>query len=104
MELGVTVTGLPNRDQEDMAEPNAALRYTPSAGIDYGPCLYLGPAGQRCSRRANEGGFCELHRLGAKPVAGVATNPRRAIAILAALAALLPWLTDLVRELLRFFR
>jgi hypothetical protein len=29
---------------------------TPSNGADQGPCLYLGPRGQRCSRRATTAG------------------------------------------------
>lgn len=30
-----------------------------------GPCLYLGPQGQRCNRPALEGGFCARHAPGA---------------------------------------
>lgn len=31
------------------------------SGWSYGPCLYLGPRGQRCMRPALEGGFCARH-------------------------------------------
>lgn len=77
---------------------------TVDGGADQGPCLYFGPGGRRCNRHAIEGGFCEQHQPGAKPDAQGAIGMRRVVAILAALAALLPWLVDLVRELIRFLR
>ena len=77
---------------------------TADGGADQGPCLYFGPGGRRCNRQAIEGGFCEQHQPGAKPVGQGAIGMRRVVAILAALAALLPWLVDLVRELIRFLR
>jgi hypothetical protein len=72
-----------------------------AVGTDYGPCLYLGPSGQRCSRKALEGGFCALHQPGAKRPESTASHTKRAAAVVGALAALLPWLIDLIRELLR---
>lgn len=74
------------------------------ARTDLGPCLYLGPAGQRCSRPAQEGGFCAVHQpegaAGAKP----AVSPRRVAVIMAILALLWPILADIVRELIHLFR
>ncbi|MGD0955739.1 MAG: hypothetical protein ABR953_02785 [Candidatus Acidiferrales bacterium] len=92
----VTIGGGPEADE--LSGPTA------SGDTDHGPCLYFGPGGKRCNRRAIEGGFCEQHQPGAKPVAQGAIGMRRVVAILAALAALLPWLVDLVRELIRLLR
>jgi hypothetical protein len=70
---------------------------------DQGPCLYLGPAGQRCKARALAGGFCDRHGLKASPrEAAVAMSPRKLIAILAAAIALWPILADVVRAILRY--
>ena len=50
-----------------------------------GPCLYFGPAGQRCERPALAGGFCSRHMPGAKVIKRVSAPSR----ILAAIAAIL---------------
>jgi len=71
---------------------------------DLGPCLYFGPAGQRCDRRATEASFCARHQPGAIREALRTQVPRRALAALGVLAVLWPVLADLVRELIRFFR
>jgi hypothetical protein len=76
----------------------------PSRNLDLGPCLYLGPAGQRCDRRAVEGGFCSRHQPGAIREALRTQVPRRTLAVIGVLAVLWPVLADLVRELIRFFR
>ena len=68
--------------------------------------LYLGPAGQRCSRRAVEGSFCARHQPGSGQLAGLSVPQisKRAVAILGLLAVLWPVLADLVRELIRLLR
>jgi hypothetical protein len=73
---------------------------------DQGPCLYLGPAGQRCSRRALQGGFCARHQPGSGQVAGLSVPQisKRAVALFGLLAVLWPVLADLVRELIRLLR
>lgn len=71
---------------------------------DFGPCLYLGPAGQRCSRRALPGGFCALHQPGARRPVGSTASAKRVAAVVGALVALLPWLGDLIRELIRLLK
>jgi hypothetical protein len=71
---------------------------------DQGPCLYLGPNGQRCDRRALEGGFCASHRPGAISLPKAAVSKRKLAAILGALGILWPFLADLVREIMRFIR
>ena len=83
---------------------NPRASTTPVPGADFGPCLYLGPAGERCSRRALEGGFCAAHQPGAKPAESKTSHTKRVAAVVGALAALLPWLIDLLRELLRLLR
>jgi hypothetical protein len=70
---------------------------------DQGPCLYFGPAGQRCKERALAGGFCARHTSNAGPrEATVTVSPRKVIAILAAGVALWPILADVVRAILRY--
>jgi hypothetical protein len=85
-------------------EESPSQRVAPRSGADYGPCLYLGPSGQRCSRRALEGGFCALHQPGAKRPRSTASHTKRVAAVIGALTALLPWLIDLLRELFRHLR
>jgi hypothetical protein len=84
---------------------NAAIDRSVEQGSrgDQGPCLYLGPAGQRCKARALAGGFCARHGLNASPrEASVAISPRKLLAILAAAIALWPILADVVRAILRY--
>ena len=70
----------------------------PSAGAAHGPCLYLGPRGQRCDRAALEDGFCALHSPDA-----VALGPwvwfRRMAALLLLAAILWPLVDALLEEL-----
>jgi len=86
--------------------PESEPPIAPAAG-DLGPCLYLGPAGQRCSRRAVEGSFCARHQPGSGgqfPGLSVPQISRRTVALLGLLAVLWPVLADLVRELIRLLR
>jgi hypothetical protein len=105
MDRGVTVNAEYSEDYREGAEEVSAARPVALvAGADYGPCLYLGPSGQRCSRRALEGGFCALHERGARRPESSTPTAKRIVAAIGALAALLPWLTDLIRELIRLLR
>ena len=73
----------------------------PAAAKNWGPCLYLGPSGQRCAKPALEGGFCAVH----SPGAGVAITPnrRRVLAVVAAIIGILwPYVDDVVREIIRW--
>ena len=79
-------------------------------GGDQGPCLYLGPQGQRCSRRAVANGFCASH-LPARPdqssVLTSSIKPQsRIVAIVLFVAAILeslwPAFADLFREFIRW--
>ncbi len=73
-----------------------------SKGADQGPCLYLGPRGQRCGRRALRGGFCAIHQSGG--ASGGASKPsKKFVASLLAIAAVIwPYLADIVREVIRW--
>jgi hypothetical protein len=66
-----------------------------------GPCLYLGPAGQRCYRRSIDGMYCVGHPLG--EIARRIANPRRVVAATVTIVALLwPYLDELLHELIRW--
>jgi len=105
MERGVRVNGEYLGDRPEAAgEERATEPMAFASGADHGPCLYLGPSGQRCGRKALEGGFCALHEPSAKRPASSTPNSKRILAVIGALVALLPWLTDLIRELIRLLR
>lgn len=78
--------------------PGGAL----ASGADQGPCLYLGPRGQRCGRRATKAGFCAIHQPDA-PIIGIARPSKKlAASVLAILAIIWPYLADIVREVIRW--
>jgi hypothetical protein len=105
MERGVRVNAEYFEDYPRGAEDELAGAPTAfSANADCGPCLYLGPSGERCDRRALEGGFCSLHQPGATRPASSKQTAKRVGAVVGALAALLPWLTGLIRTLIHLFR
>jgi hypothetical protein len=129
-----------NFDPEASAEPEFGIEPSPSGieptpygvsstryGVastvrknsgDQGPCLYFGPQGQRCDRRAIADGFCARHlpaQLGQSVQAGAASSAQpgvaspgskpfaRIIAIgIAIFAALWPVVADLLREIIRW--
>lgn len=66
-----------------------------------GPCLYLGPGGERCERPAVGGGFCAAHR--AHMPKTFDAHPVRFWAAAGTIAALLwPYLEFVVREIIRW--
>ncbi len=69
----------------------------------YGPCLYLGPQGQRCERPALEDGFCERH---SPEYAGTRSRfKKQIVAVILLLAGLLwPLLHELLRTLSRWIK
>jgi hypothetical protein len=82
--------------------PDPAARLSLGSGGDQGPCLYLGPSGQRCDRPALAGGYCEIHRPGGSLLARAAPS-KRILAVIAAIAGILwPVIADLVREIVRW--
>jgi len=97
-------SGAENAGFEDFEEwPNDEPDPEPlplATAADQGPCLYMGPEGQRCDRRAVEGGYCERHRPGG--AAGNIPPTARIIATIGLLVILWPYFADLVREILRW--
>lgn len=73
----------------------------PAKETDEGPCLYLGPAGQRCYQPALKGGFCAAHQPGATSRAKVGKRTKVAAAAAGIGGALWPYIYDFVRELMR---
>jgi hypothetical protein len=82
---------------EEFESTNAA------AAGSQGPCLYLGPLGQRCARPALEGGFCAQHapRTTKKASSGRGL-PQIVGAGIGILAAMWPILFDVVRSIIRW--
>ncbi len=77
------------------------LAAIPSSASDEGPCLYLGPAGQRCYRRAVKDGFCAEHQPGASMRKKLGKKSKLMAAIAAVGGALWPYIYDFVHQLLR---
>jgi hypothetical protein len=71
---------------------------------DFGPCLYFGPAGQRCDRRATRDGFCQRHQPGIPTISAPFLTPKKLAAFLIALAMLWPELTKFLSALARLLR
>ena len=106
MERSVNVNAAPAGDDPmDMASDSYDMPHPPVlAATDQGPCLYFGPAGQRCKRTAMEGGFCSRHQPGSSQTLSIPQVSRRAFAAFGLLAVLWPVLADVIREIIRFFR
>lgn len=90
---------------EDRAEEGGGLLSDSAPTVaehqHQGPCLYLGPAGQRCNRPALSGGFCAVHRPGGR--GNAIKDPARILAAAGAIVALLwPYVEALVREIIRW--
>ncbi|MGH9748245.1 MAG: hypothetical protein ACRD59_19285 [Candidatus Acidiferrales bacterium] len=71
---------------------------------DLGPCLYLGPAGQRCDRRATRDGFCTRHQPGSPAIVEPFLTPKKIAAFFIALAMLWPEIARIAAAILRLFR
>ena len=106
MELSQSVNA--GDDGRDFDEPDDALHASVApASLSPAvktPCLYIGPAGQRCDRPARADGFCSKHQLNPPHEVSSSTVAKRAVAIIGVVAALWPLIVDLVRELLRLLR
>jgi hypothetical protein len=100
MERNVRVNAQPASDD---SSPIEGFPARPAASgtvkADLGPCLYLGPAGQRCGERAFEGGFCAKHQPGA--TLPMVAGSKVVAASVGIIGLLWPYLADLVREIIR---
>jgi hypothetical protein len=128
MELGVRVNARSDREAEE-ATPMEGMEWpsvnvhglrqvrlvpTPATrkqsvpsrtlSIDLGPCLYFGPAGQRCDRRATKDGFCSRHLPGAPSISAPFFTPKKLAAFLIALAMFWPELAKFLTALARLLR
>jgi hypothetical protein len=104
MERSVNVNGVVPTDPTGFEDDSSATATGGREPVDQGPCLHFGPAGERCSRRAVEGGFCERHQIGGGQALSVQQISRRALAAIGVIAMLWPVLADLIRELIRLLR
>jgi hypothetical protein len=78
---------------------------------DEGPCLYLGPSGQRCDRRATKACFCAAHQPKASNqllpqtiFSSVTITPKKIAAFFIVLAMLWPEIAKALSALIRLFR
>ena|SRR5690348_9178169 len=103
MERRVTVNDRIERVELEVPEELEASPVSPQGcqNPSNGPCLYLGPGGERCSRSALAGGYCAQHGDPTFRVLG--RNYARVLAATIALVLIVwPYVSDLVRELLRW--
>jgi hypothetical protein len=109
-EFGIGSVAKPNDFGRDFVFATPSPTGLASQGADQGPCLYFGPRGQRCSRRALAGGFCPFHQPGGASssasggIPGAATKPSKKFiaSVLAIIAVIWPYLADIVREVVRW--
>lgn len=92
-------------------EAKPAIQTPLRAKADEGPCLYLGPAGQRCDRRATKACFCATHQpkasnlLASRSIFSTFTlTPKKVAAFFIALAMLWPEIAKAISALMRLFR
>ncbi|HEY6443466.1 MAG TPA: hypothetical protein VIY66_09020 [Candidatus Acidoferrales bacterium] len=108
MPSGSTWQHLPSRYSANIADylpipvsSTSQVSASPAPTVNWGPCLYLGPSGQRCARPALEGGFCAVHSPGS--AAAITPNRKRVLAAVAAIIGILwPYVDDVVREIIRW--
>lgn len=104
MERRVTVNDRIERVQLEVP-PELAQDETagepPGAG-SHGPCLYLGPKGERCSRQALEGGYCAAHQTGGASGIAARSYSRVLTATIAVMLIVWPYISELVHELIRW--
>lgn len=88
---------------DEIGSMQTAVAPSPEPAADQGPCLYLGPAGQRCYRRAVKDGFCALHLPGAAAIRKVGKPAKWVAAIGGIVGVLWPYIYDFLHELFRIF-
>jgi hypothetical protein len=86
---------------DDLGPMQTSVAPAAPTTADQGPCLYLGPAGQRCYRRAVKGGFCALHQLDATVRAKIGKPSKIAAAVTGIVGVLWPYIYDFVHQLIR---
>jgi hypothetical protein len=84
-------------DRESGFEAKAAR-----TGASQGPCLYLGPGGQRCARPAVEGGHCRKHHVDPSLRESARSYARVIAATVALVIIVWPYISELLRDLIRW--
>ena len=84
-------------------ESSEELAVQPENRSRNGPCLYLGPAGERCAKTALEGGYCAKHHPDPSLQDPGRSYGRVVVAAVALVAIAWPYIADVVRALLRLF-
>ena len=102
-DYGIGSVAKPDDYGRDFGIPTSPAVSVVSKGADQGPCLYFGPRGQRCDRRATNSGFCAIHQPDGAAASGIPKPSKKFIASLLAIAAVVwPYLADIVREVIRW--
>jgi hypothetical protein len=103
------VVSPPSRSGSSYPKP-IATKPASKGQADEGPCLYLGPAGQRCDRRATKACFCAAHQPKASDqllpqslFSSFTITPKKIAALFIALAMLWPELVKALSALMRLF-
>jgi hypothetical protein len=76
----------------------------PAADVSHGPCLYLGPSGERCSKPALAGDYCTRHHPDPEKRWPSRSYKRVLLASIALVAILWPYFQDAVQLLARVVR
>ncbi len=104
MERRVTVNDRIERVELETPEELQPLAESPKTGQSqaHGPCLYFGPGGERCARPALAGGYCARHHTDPAFRLPGRSYTRVLTAMVAIILIVWPYVSDLVREVLRW--
>ena len=110
MERRVTVNDGIERVELEIPEDLEAFEGEDEAGYggsdaptgSYGPCLHLGPQGQRCSRQALTGGYCARHHGDPELRLPGRNYTRVIVATVALIVIVWPYLAEAVHDLVRW--
>lgn len=102
MERRVTVNDGIERVELDVPEDLEGAGPGQSTEPGYGTCLYLGAAGERCSRMALQGSYCAQHHTDPELRSEGRNYARVIVASIALIIVVWPYVSDLARELVRW--
>lgn len=89
-------------DADDMGPIQTTFSEANSMVYGEGPCLYLGPEGQRCYRQAVKAGFCAAHQPGVALRGRIGKPSKKMVAAAAGIGGVLwPYIYDFVHALIR---
>jgi hypothetical protein len=104
MERRVTVNDRIDRVELEVPDELEAVGDTAAAAslASQGPCLYLGPVGERCARSALAGGYCAKHHSDPDLRPPGRSYTRVLVATVALVIIIWPYVADLVRDVMRW--